>query len=138
MRNAWSCKASVLALAAASAAVLLSVGCLNDPQDDEGSLDTKRETLRIKSVVNADGTVSQAMTEQVGSALAGQATASFLDSCDGAFDIHWEGIPITHADIQRCRRKNGSTNKNVRDWNGNCFTDVSNCDGNLVCQSHCP
>jgi hypothetical protein len=23
-------------------------------------------------------------------------------------------------------------------WSGLCFTDVSNCDGRLVCQNHCP
>ena len=138
MTKAWSYKGSVLALAAASAAVLFSVGCVNNPPDDERADDTKRDTLRIRSVVNEDGSVADEVTEQIGSALAGQATASFLDSCDGAFSIHWNGIPITFASVERCERRDRSWNTHVRDFNGECWTDVSNCNGNLVCQSHCP
>jgi len=36
-----------------------------------------------------------------------------------------------------CLRING-TRSGMQHWNGLCFSDVSNCDGRIVCQNHCP
>lgn len=36
-----------------------------------------------------------------------------------------------------CRRFNG-TFGGPTSWSGTCFGDVSNCNGSIVCQNHCP
>jgi hypothetical protein len=36
-----------------------------------------------------------------------------------------------------CTRRDGSRSGSQH-YSGLCFTDVSNCDGRLVCQNHCP
>lgn len=67
-------------------------------------------------------------------------TRSFESSC---FQTGWAANTqpvqaITHAWANGgCRRFDGSIS-GPQDWRGQCFTNVSNCDGRIVCQNHCP
>ncbi len=64
---------------------------------------------------------------------------SFLNSCivDGStVTVRADGA-VTRATSPGCRRFNGTLSSNPS-WSGLCTTNVSNCNGAIVCQSHCP
>lgn len=93
-------------------ALLLQVGCA-----------TEDDTINDDSI----GETTQAVTH------------SFTDSCEGdGYSTNSQPVQaITHAWASRCR-KPGGTWGGPQDWRGLCFTDLSNCNGTLVCQNHCP
>lgn len=74
-----------------------------------------------------------------------QSTQSFRQTC--ALPRHWEVDAATGATTFAysglrstdlgCRRFDG-TFGGPTSWSGVCFGDVSNCNGRIVCQSHCP
>ena len=102
---------SMLALALAAV-----VGCAAEPGGDDGTGD------------EATGETSQAVT------------ASFQASCFGT-RVSRNSQPVqaiveAWADAG-CRQKDGNIS-GKQHWSGLCFTDVSNCDGRIVCQNHCP
>lgn len=101
-------------LSALALAFVTAVGCATDTGDD-GSDDTTAET-------------NQAVT------------ASFQSSCFNT-RVSRNSQPV-QAIVDAwadggCRRFNGSIS-GAQHWSGLCFTDVSNCDGRIVCQNHCP
>jgi len=104
---------SVMSIVALALAAM--VGCAAQPGDD-GTDD------------EATGETSQAVT------------TSFRSSCFGT-RVSRNSQPVqaivdAWAD-SGCRRING-TISGPQHWSGLCFTDVSNCDGRIVCQNHCP
>ena len=63
-------------------------------------------------------------------------TLSFFATCINP-SAQGVGNVATHAQADACRRFDGSFG-GFTSWNGSCTTDVSNCNGRLVCQNHCP
>jgi|GEM_PF-5371816 len=64
---------------------------------------------------------------------------SFLNSCivnGSTVTVRSDGA-VTRASSPGCTRFNGTTSSNPV-FNGVCTTNVSNCNGAIVCQSHCP
>ena len=47
------------------------------------------------------------------------------------------GNVVTHAQADACRKFDGSFG-GFTSWDGSCTGDVSNCNGSIVCQTHCP
>ena len=62
-----------------------------------------------------------------------EVTATFLTTCNGAtYNRDPSTGHIYYAAAETCRRRNG-TWTGARSWSGDCWGDVSNDDGNIVC-----
>jgi hypothetical protein len=69
-----------------------------------------------------------------------QATASFTRTCrapEGWVVQSSTGAIVFAFSDGGCRRFNGTFGGPTA-WSGTCFGDVSNCNGRIVCQNHCP
>lgn len=107
-------------IAAVTLALVTSIGCATEATSDDTTTDDTAEA-------------TQAVTGP---------THSFSNpgSCEHAvWDYNSQVIQaIVSASATRCKRLNGTWNENHPHWSGTCFRDVSNCNGNIVCQTHCP
>src|SRR5262245_55185781 len=63
-------------------------------------------------------------------------SASFQSTCFGT-SLKRVNNAIVHAQAMTCKKFDGTWG-GFTQWNGTCFGDVSNCNGRIVCQSHCP
>jgi hypothetical protein len=104
-------------LSAFTFALVTAVGCASEAPGDDGTAD---ET----------GEAAQAVTGP---------TASFQFSCDNArWDVNSQVIQaIVSASATKCLTLAG-IKVTPQPWSGTCFRDVSNCNGKIVCQTHCP
>ncbi len=69
-------------------------------------------------------------------AISPRVTLSFFATCINP-SASGVGSVAMHAQADACRRFDGSFG-GFTSWNGSCSTDVSNCNGRIVCQNHCP
>lgn len=132
-------------------------GCMTDPAGDQARTATQGDELasdpgttgaqgsgadEAKSMVAADPKLT--LTEQTDSAQQGVITPfashSFTATCiptNGWVTDNSTGAIVFAFSDGGCRRFNGTIGPPVS-WSGTCFGDVSNCNGNIVCQNHCP
>jgi hypothetical protein len=104
-------------LSALALALVTAVGCATDAPGDDGTADETGET-------------AQAVTGP---------THSFSTTCKNPhWDVNSQVIQaIVSASSSGCQQLNGAFGA-AQHWSGTCFQDVSNCNGRIVCQSHCP
>jgi hypothetical protein len=98
-------------------ALVTAVGCAADAPGDDG-------------IADETGEAAQAVTGP---------THSFSATCSNPrWDVNSQVIQaIVSASASGCRMLNGNFS-GAQHWSGTCFRDVSNCNGRIVCQSHCP
>jgi hypothetical protein len=96
--------------------------------------------------VGCDGTVTSVedtgdpstSTPNLGEITSSITTASFWQSCKAYKTYSWDaGQIIYYAYSDSCQRFDGSWG-GPTSWSGQCYGDVSNCNGTIVCQNHCP
>jgi hypothetical protein len=113
-----------------------AIGCVAEaPQPG-----SEREAA-LSSALDSDGEVGDLSGLVATPDLSPRAgTPSFIQSC--RVPNSWtarasDGAILTASSGGGCRRFNG-TFGGATSWSGVCFGDVSNCDGRIVCQTHCP
>jgi len=102
-------------LSALALAFVTTTGCATDSKGDDGSDDVTSEA-------------SQAVTASFQSSCFRTRVSRNSQPVQAILDAWADG---------GCRRFDGSIS-GPQHWSGQCFTDVSNCDGRIVCQNHCP
>jgi hypothetical protein len=104
-------------LSALALALVTAVSCATDAPGDDGTADETGEAV-------------QAVTGP---------THSFAATCSNPrWDVNSQVIQaIVSASASGCQLPNGTLGGAQR-WSGTCFRDVSNCNGRIVCQTHCP
>lgn len=127
----------------ASVLAIYMVGCAVDEPKNAPGNDTAAATewQLDGSATNAgDPAKPQLSTAEDVAALQGAppppVTLSFFASCINP-SASGVGNIATHAQADACRRFDGSFG-GFTSWNGSCSGDVSNCNGRIVCQNHCP
>jgi hypothetical protein len=122
---------AVVMTAALVGSGLLLGACATTP-DDTASTDEQLVTLTDRSDV--DGQI-----DLLANGPSPFSTRSFIATCRLPihFTINTATGATVYADSVGCQRFDGSFG-GFTSWSGNCFGDVSNCNGRIVCQSHCP
>lgn len=134
----------VLAIIAICATSILVAGCDLGTDGEWMEEEQVTESQSAIETEDADGNTFETINSDEGNAFARtppspDATASFWATC-----LHYKEYvtnlgtgAIVWAYSDGCRRRNG-TYGGATSWSGNCFGDVSNCNGQIVCQNHCP
>jgi hypothetical protein len=128
-------------LAAVAMAVMTGglwlAGCATSPDDtasdDTATSESRLVTVERQSDADAPITLPPGRPSPF-------ATASFLNSCrtpEGVTVNMANGAIVSAFSNGGCRRFDGSFG-GATSWSGTCFGDVSNCNGRIVCQNHCP
>lgn len=138
---------SLILVSGAVLSALVMTACMTgdqvtmDTQSDEltnsGAAEAKSLTATDPAFVLSEQT-SESVVPPNGATT--QATHSFTATCRPT--LGWvtntsNGAIVFAFSDGGCRRFNG-TFGGPTSWSGTCFGDVSNCNGTIVCQNHCP
>lgn len=119
---------SKLALALALGASLFAVGCATDDATEDPGQEAEKLTL----------VTSDDLASFVGDELGALVTHSFTDTCkNGWWTVDSQGV-AREAGAANCKKIGGGYLYD-RHWGpARCWGDLSNCNGNIVCQATCP
>lgn len=153
--------ASKLCMAAAVCMALIGAGCIEEEPSTEPSAELRAE-LRTEPSTGQYEELSPELQVELLAQLSPELRAengkfvkmksqakqsrdigiagvilSFEDTCDGEWSYVVDGI-ARQASASRCK-KMGSGYRYDRKWGpARCWDNLSNCDGNIVCQVGCP